>query len=41
MSNWHVREGLQTLLARCLIETSENESDIFTLLPAKTLEEIV
>ena len=29
IQNWHVREGLQILFARCLIETSENDSDVF------------
>lgn len=39
-TNWHVREGLQILFARCLIETSEANLDSKDLLNEKTVDEI-
>lgn len=40
-TNWHVREGLQILFARCLIETAEAEEDTASLLPGKVLQELI
>lgn len=39
-TNWRVREGLQILFARCLIETSEANIDSKELLNEKTVEEL-
>ena len=40
-TNWHVREGLQILFARCLIETAESEQDTSTLMSLKVMQELV
>lgn len=36
-----MREGLQILFARCLIETAEAEQDTSALMPFKVIQELV